>query len=98
MDATLSSSSRGNDRPNVVPGVDVTPGPRTPNEWFNIQTFAIQPQYTFGNAGRNIVTGVPVFSIDFSAKKSFFVSERKYLQFRFEAFNFLNHANFGDPP
>lgn len=48
--------------------------------------------------GRNIVTGVPVFGIDFSAKKGFFVSERKYLQFRFEAFNFLNHANFGDPP
>jgi hypothetical protein len=53
--------------------------------------------YTFGNAGRNIVTDVPVFSIDFSAKKSFFINERKYLQFRFEAFDFFNHPNFGDP-
>jgi hypothetical protein len=55
------------------------------------------PDYAFGNAGRNVVTGVPVFSVDFATKKNFYFSERKYLQFRFEAFNFFNHPNFGDP-
>jgi hypothetical protein len=44
-----------------------------------------------------VVTGVPVFSVDFATKKNFYFSERRYLQFRFEAFNFFNHPNFGDP-
>ena len=101
-----SATGIGNDRPNVVLGQNVNDGPKTPNQWFNLNAFQLAakpgntlglPQYAFGNAGRNVVTGVPVFSIDFTAKKSFYITERKYLQFRFEAFNFLNHPNFGDP-
>ena len=92
-----SATGIGNDRPDVVLGPDVNSGLRTPNQWFNMQAFALQALYSYGNAGRNVVTGVPVFSIDFTAKKSFYITERKYLQFRFEAFNFLNHPNFGDP-
>jgi hypothetical protein len=92
-----SNTGIGNDRPNVVPGQNVNLSDPTPSRWFNTQAFTLQPQYTFGNAGRNVVTGAPVFSVDFSTKKNFYFTERKYLQFRFEAFNFLNHPNFGDP-
>src|SRR5262249_46820615 len=101
-----SATGIGNDRPNVVVGQDVAAGPRTPNEWFNIQAFALAalpgnnaglPDYAYGNAGRNVVIGVPIFNIDFTAKKNFYLSERKYLQLRFEAFNLLNHPSFGDP-
>ena len=101
-----SATGIGNDRPNVVPGQDPNAGPRTPNQWFNINAFSLPalpgnkfglPDYAFGNAGRNVVSGVPVNSVDFAAKKNFYFAERRYLQFRFEAFNFLNHPNFGDP-
>jgi hypothetical protein len=101
-----SATGIGNDRPNVVAGQDPNAGPKTPNQWFNIYAFSLPalpgnkvglPDYAFGNAGRNVVTGVPVNSIDFAAKKNFYFTERRYLQFRFEAFNFLNHPNFGDP-
>ncbi len=41
------------DRPNVVAGVSSKLSNPTPKEWFNVQAFALQPQYTFGNLGRN---------------------------------------------
>jgi hypothetical protein len=36
-------------------------------------------------------------TVDFSLMKNFDVSEEAKLQFRFEAFNLFNHANFGTP-
>jgi hypothetical protein len=44
-----------------------------------------------------VVTGPGIFNADFSTLKNFSFTERRYLQFRFEAFNVLNHPNFGDP-
>jgi len=69
----------------------------TTGQWFNLQAFAMQPAGTWGNLGRNIVTGPGIFDIDFSTLKNFRFTEKRYLQFRFEAFNVLNHPNFGDP-
>ena len=72
-------------------------GPVATAEWFNIDAFALQPLGSYGNAGRNVVIGPGIFSWDFSTLKNFYFSEKRYLQFRFEVFNFLNHPNFGDP-
>ena len=58
---------------------------------------ALQPLGTYGNLSRNPLTGPGVFDVDFSTLKNFKFTERKSLQFRFEAFNVLNHPNFGDP-
>jgi hypothetical protein len=53
-----------------------------------------------GNAGRNILVGPGVTSLDFSLFKNNYVksiSERFNVQFRAEIFNILNHPNFAPP-
>ena len=53
-----------------------------------------------GNAGRNILIGPGVTSLDFSLFKNNYIkriSEVFNVQFRAEIFNILNHANFAPP-
>ena len=53
-----------------------------------------------GNAGRNILIGPGLTSLDFSIFKNNYIkkiSERFNVQFRAEIFNILNHANFAPP-
>jgi len=53
--------------------------------------------YTFGNGGRNILTGPGRVNFDFSVFKNFALTERFKLQFRTEFFNLFNHAQFDLP-
>jgi hypothetical protein len=73
----------------------------TPDCWFSPSAFhrldGMAQIGQFGNAGRNIVTGPGLQQWDFSALKSFRLTEAKSLQFRAELFNLFNHANFGIP-
>jgi len=53
-----------------------------------------------GNAGRNIMIGPGITSLDFSVFKNNHIrriSENFNVQFRVEIFNILNHANFAPP-
>ena len=84
-----------NDRPNVA-GNPVLSHPG-PDGWFNTAAFALPPFGSFGNAGRNTLTGPGARTIDVSLVKNTALGERATLQFRAEAFNVLNHANFDLP-
>ncbi len=84
-----------NDRPNVIGNPNLS-NP-TAAEWFNTSAFAMSPYGTFGNEGRNIVTGPGLETIDFSIIKNTRLAERLNMQFRSEFFNLLNHANFNLP-
>jgi len=85
------------DRPNAVPGVSSQLSHPTKLEWFNVQAFALQPQYTFGNSGKNTVIGPPLFSVDTTLDKDFRFTERLNMQLRLDVFNLFNHPNFGSP-
>ena len=86
-------------RPNVVS--DPNNGPHTPNQWvsrgaFEQLTPARNPGQ-FGNEGRNAIRGPGLATVDLSLFKNFAITESARLQFRAEAFNTLNHANFALP-
>jgi hypothetical protein len=93
-----SNTGAGTDRPNATgEAVMLDRGQRNPNGWFNIRAFTLEPLGTWGNTGRNTVIGPGLIAWDFSTLKNFKFTESKYVQFRFEAFNFPNHPNWSDP-
>ena len=71
----------------------------TLQEWFNTSCFVAPPQYQFGNTGRNVLFGPGIDDLDFALHRAFKIpwGEQTQLQFRAEAFNFLNHPQFGQP-
>jgi hypothetical protein len=83
------------ERPNLA--ADPNSGPKTPAEWFNTAAFTLPAQYTFGNAGRNIVIGPGLGNLDLSLQKEWALRENQAIQFRFDTFNALNHPNFNLP-
>ena len=83
------------ERPNLIS--DPNAGPKKPQQWFNTSAFKIPAQYTFGSAGRNDVLGPGLENLDLSLQKEWISREHFTLQFRFDAFNALNHANFNVP-
>ena len=70
---------------------------RSPNGWFDPNAFAVPPNGTLGNLGRNILDGPGLSEVDLSLFKDTKLSERLDLQFRAEAFNLFNTANFNTP-
>ena len=87
----------GNDRPNVVPGVSFYPAHQSVQQWVNPAAFSVPAQYTYGNAGRDILTGPGEAVWDFSLIRKFRLTESKNLEFRAEMFNIFNTPNFTLP-
>jgi hypothetical protein len=57
----------------------------------------VPAQYTYGNAGRDIVTGPGLDDFDATLQKEFPVRENMKLQFRMDVFDLFNHPNFNAP-
>ncbi len=93
-----SESETFADRPDVVKGVPIfPPGTKTPTLWFNPAAFVVAPPLQFGNAGKGMIQGPNLIDLDAAAMRNFRLSDRFNLEFRAEAFNLANHANFADP-
>ncbi|MEO8130340.1 MAG: TonB-dependent receptor, partial [Bryobacteraceae bacterium] len=92
-----ANTNIGNDRPDVT-GQPVHLATPTTEQWFNKQAFVLQPIYQFGNAGRNTILGPAGFVLDSTLQKDFRMpAEGHELQFRWEAYNLLNHPVWGFP-
>src|SRR5437762_138360 len=100
------------DRPNLNPGFSnnptsgvtagcagVAPGQKlgTPDLWFDPCAFSPPARGTYGNLGRNTLTGPGLYNFDFSADKNFKATEQVNVQFRAEIFNLLDQAHFYAP-
>jgi len=73
--------------------------PQTFEQWFNTSCLSF-PQFgpaVPGNASRGMIDGPPTTRFDVTMTKNFRWGERYKLQLKGEAFNVLNHTNFGAP-
>jgi len=73
------------------------PGTQNTTEWLNPAAFSTPAAYTFGNLGRNTVYGPGMQTMDLALTRDFAVAERWRLEMRGEAYNSLNHSNWGTP-
>jgi hypothetical protein len=91
----VQSTGTGN-RPNRI-GNGLAADP-TINQWFDPSAFVSPADLTgtYGDAGRGILRGPGQFNIDFSLIKATKIAKLD-TEFRIEAFNVLNHPQFGNP-
>ena len=59
--------------------------------------FALPANFTYGSAGRNLLRGPNLVTLDLSLFKNFPIRERAAFQIRGEFFNVLNHPSFSNP-
>ncbi len=89
--------TRNPDRPSLNPAFSGPVILGSSTQWYNPSAFTLPAIGTYGNLGRGVYTGPGLANVDISLFKSIQLTERVGLQFRTEAFNTMNHANFASP-
>ena len=94
---TGNGDTRNPVRPNRAAGFSGPLYAKTVQQWFNPAAFSAPYSGTFGNVGRDTLTGPGLSELDLALAKSTTIHERVRAQFRAECFNVLNHSNFTTP-
>jgi len=94
---TGNGDTRNPVRPNWNPEFSGNLYPKTVNQYFNAAAFLPPETGTYGNVGRDALTGPGLTQLDFSATRNAHLAERLGFQFRAEFFNILNHTNLSTP-
>ena len=88
----------GIDEPDVAAGsLDLNRNPRNEKAYFNAGLFSENALGTPGNASRRYFHGPGMENFDMAVLKNLRLTDSKSLQFRMEAFNVFNHAQFFGP-
>ncbi len=88
----------GVDEPEVAPGsLSLNGNPRSGQPYFNAALFSQNALGTPGDASRRYFHGPGMENFDMALLKNVRLTESKSLQFRIEAFNVFNHAQFFGP-
>ena len=88
-------NNNGVDTPNWIGGgLHVQTNPRNGNAVFDPAQFSLPSLGTLGNARRRFFSGPGMASFDGTVSRDFKFSEGRTLEFRAEAFNVFNHAQF----
>jgi hypothetical protein len=80
--------------PNLVAPVQILHGVGPKSPWFSTASFAAPAAATFGNVGRNYLSGPAFFNLDAALSKSIRFTERYNLDLRLEAFGVTNTPQF----
>jgi hypothetical protein len=91
-----SLTGMGWDRPNLILSSPY-PAHQTVSQWLNAAAFVPNALGTYGNIGRNSLLGPGAVNFDIAVSRSFPLGETRRIEARFEAFNVINHPNFGLP-
>jgi len=102
-DSNNSGSQQYQDRADRVSGQPLTVGKGSHWDWvgtgsyFNTKAFVTNAAGTFGDSAKNLMFGPRISTADAAIMKSWDLLEGIKLQFRWEAFNALNHPSFANP-
>ena len=94
---TGNGDTRNPVRPGLNPDFNGRLYSKNVKQWFNPAAFTAPYPGTFGNTGRDTLTGPGLANLDVSLAKSTTIHERIHAQFRAEFFNVFNHSNFTTP-
>ena len=91
-------NNNGVDTPNFAPGnLEIHTDPRGGKPAFNTSLFSLPALGQLGTASRRFFYGPGIDNLDLAVLKDLRLTESKSLQFRLEAFNAFNHAQFYGP-
>jgi hypothetical protein len=82
-----------NQRPNQMGDWHLTHP--TSDKWFETSVFALPAPGTYGNMGRNAITGPGAWNVDMALSRKFSIKEAQRIELRAEAFNIFNHVRPG---
>ncbi len=94
----LGITSAPVDVPNYTPGhILNNTNPRSGKPYFNVSLFSFENLGQLGNSRRRFFHGPGLDNFDIALLKTTKITESKDLEFRAEAFNAFNHAQFQNP-
>jgi hypothetical protein len=101
ISAVVSQDISGTGTP-IVNRPDLIKNPNISNpsaaRFFDPTAFQIPATGTFGNSGRNVITGPGIENVDMALARSFRMSDSTRAQVRTDFYNLFNHPNFVAPP